>query len=475
MFSLLILTTVLLPAQSEVDSTALPSVGTSAQETPEASAPFSMATYQAAQPDGDSVPEPIQIAAPFLVSPSPSPSPAPAPAATTPAPAERWWLMHEAQGTWLGALLDDNRLYLNGWIEQAYTGSTDKVSNYPVIFNDRANEYLLQQFWVRMGRNIVTTGTTELSWGFQVDTIIGSDYRWTLPRGLFNSQLVNSTGAQNLYGVDPVQEYINVYVPTLFKGTEFRFGRFYSPLNFDSIEGISTPLLSRSYAFENSPFTMCGLAAYVTFSSAWNGVFMLVNGNDVYFGDPAEQLRFAGNVKWTEQGGRNVVQLGTSFGPAKFNTAYPTPPQQSTLGLADEPYGRNNFNTFDLLYTHRFSGVLSYNLEVMYGYQYGVPQASLPVSDPSGFTDWFSILHYVFYDINSRLRLIGRYEDFDDCQGQRTGFAGLYSAVTAGFQYRLTPAVILRPEVRYDYNFESAPFDGNHGLLTAAFDTIIRW
>ena len=467
MFSALILTTLLLPAQSDAASTA--------QENFDESALFPAAIYQPEAADENSVPEPVKIAAPFLAPPTPTTgvaSVSPGPAIVPP---ERWWLMREVQGTWLGATLDDNRLYLNGWIEQAYTGSTDKVSNYPVIFNDRANEYLLQQFWVRVGRKLATTGTTAPSWGFQIDTIIGSDYRWTLPRGLFNSQLVNSTGAQNLYGVDPVQEYINVYVPTLFKGTEFRFGRFYSPLNFDSIEGISTPLLSRAYAFENSPFTMCGLAAYVTFSSAWNGVFMLVNGNDVYFGDPAEQLRFAGNVKWTEQGGRNVVQLGTSFGPAKFNTAYPTPPQQSTLGLADEPFGRNNFNTFDLLYTHLLSGALSYNLEVMYGYQYGVPQASLPIADPSGFTNWFSILHYVFYDVNSRLRLIGRYEDFDDCQGQRTGFAGLYNAVTAGIQYRLTPAIILRPEVRYDYNFESTPFEGNHGLLTAAIDTIIRW
>jgi hypothetical protein len=467
MFPVFILSAVLLPAQTDSPSTA--------STAPDSPALFPAATYQPEFPDVGSPPEPVKIAAPLFAPPTPTTGAAPAPPGPATILPERWWLMREVQGSWLGALLDDNRLYFTGWIEQAYTASTDKVSNYPVIFNDRANEYLLQQAWVRIGRKLVTTGSTEPNWGFQIDTIIGSDYRWTLPRGLFDSQLVNSTGAQNLYGVDPVQHYLSLYVPTLFKGTEFRFGRFYSPLNFDSIEGVTTPLLSRAYAFENSPFTMCGLGAYVTFSTAWSGVFMLVNGNDVYFGDPAEELRFAGNVKYTQEGGRNVVQLGTSFGRGKFNPAYPTPPQQSTLGLADEPFGRNNFNTFDLLYTHLFSKELSYNLEIMYGYQYGVPQASLPIADPNGFTDWFSILHYVFYDVNSKLRLIGRYEDFDDCQGQRTGFAGLYNAVTAGFQYRLTSGMILRPEVRYDYNFESTPFEGHHGLLTAAIDTIIRW
>jgi hypothetical protein len=273
-----------------------------------------------------------------------------------------------------------------------------------------------------------------------------------------------------------VQHFVNLYVPTLFRGTEFRLGRFYAPFNFDSIEGVTTPLLSRAYAFENSPFTMCGLGAYVTFSTAWTGVFMLVNGNDVYFGDPAEELRFAGNVKWTQSGGgRNVVQFGVSLGRGKFNPAYPTPPQQTTVALGTEPFGRNNFNTFDLLYTHLLNSAMSYNLEIMYGYQYNVPQTALPISDPSGFANWFSILQYFFYDVSPRLRMILRWEDFDDIQGQRTGFRGLYSDLTVGLNFRLRPDIILRPEIRYDYNDRSRPFENHHGLFTAGTDLILRW
>jgi hypothetical protein len=33
----------------------------------------------------------------------------------------------------------------------------------------------------------------------------------------------------------------------------------------------------------------------------------------------------------------------------------------------------------------------------------------------------------------------------------------------------------LRPEVRYDYNFTSRPFDDRHGLFTLASDLILRW
>jgi hypothetical protein len=469
MFPALILATVLVPAQF-ISVSSFPSQ----QSDPDPASLFPV-KYQ---PDSsDTAPVPMVVAAPVVGPPRPFTG-GELTHAVSGAPAvlpERWWLMKQTQGTWLGALLDDNRLFLSGWIEQAYTASTDRASNFPVIFNDRANEYLLQQAWVRLGRKLVTQGTTEPTWGFQIDVINGSDYRWTMSRGLFNSQLDNSTGAQNLYGVDPVQHYVNLYVPTLFRGVEFRLGRFYAPFNFDSIEGVSTPLLSRAYTFENSPFTMCGLGAYVTFSASWTGVFMLVNGNDVYFGDPSEELRFAGNVKWSQAGGRNIIQYGMSLGRGKFNPAYPTPPEQTTNALGTEPFGRNNFNTFDFLFTHVFNSALSYNLEIMYGYQYNVPQEAVAISDPSGFADWFSVLHYLYYDVTPRLRVIGRWEDFDDFQGQRTGFAGLYNAVTGGLLYKLNPSTWLRPEVRYDYNFESTPYEGKHGLFTAAIDTIVRW
>jgi hypothetical protein len=470
MFPALILATVLVPAQ-----TVVPSSHPSPPVDPDPPSLFPAATYQRESLEAAPVPTVISVPVPGLSRPTTGGEITSTPSGPPAALPERWWLMKQTQGTWLGALLDDNRLFLSGWIEQAFTASTDRSSNFPVIFNDRANAYLLQQAWVRMGRKIVTLGTTEPTWGFQIDVLNGTDYRWTMPRGLLNSQLDNLTGAQNLYGVDPIQHYLSLYVPTLFRGVEFRLGRFYAPYNFDSLEGVSTPLLSRAYTFENSPFTMCGLGAYVTFSNSLTGVFMLVNGNDVYFGDPAEELRFAGNVKWTQTGGRNIVQYGMSLGRGKFNPAFPTPPQQTTVALATEPFGRNNYNTFDFLFTHVFNSAWSYNLEIMYGYQYNVPQADLAISDPSGFADWFAVLHYLYYDVSPRLRLIGRWEDFDDFQGQRTGFAGLYNAVTGGVLYRLNPSTWLRPEVRYDYNFESTPFEGKHGLFTAAIDTIIRW
>jgi hypothetical protein len=351
-----------------------------------------------------------------------------------------------------------------------------RYSNVTADWNDRANKFLFQQGWVRLERSVVTSGTTSPSFGFQIDVLTGSDYRFTLPRGLWNSQLVNSTGAQNLYGVDLIQHYLSVYVPTLFRGVEFRLGRLYTPWGVESLEAVSTPLLSRSYAFNWSPpFTHFGLGAYVNFTQEWSGVFMLANGNDVYIGDPSEELRFVGNLRWTQPGARNTLTFATSLGRGKFNPSFATPPNQNTAALATELFGRNNFNAFDLVFTHVFTPFLSYNLEAIYGYQLNVPQAALAVGSYNGFANWFSVAHYLIYTYSPRLGAILRYENFDDAQGQRTGFAGLYTAVTGGIQYRINKSMVIRPELRYDYSSLQAPYEGKHGIFTAASDLIIRW
>jgi hypothetical protein len=394
---------------------------------------FPSSTYQPQQPEQPEQPEavpfpltPVEVSAPFFAGGPAAAAIAPSPPGPTPPLPDRWWLMREVQGTWLGSFFDDNRFYMTGWIEQSFTGSTDAVSNGTVVWNDRANRYLLQQAWVRIGRSVVTSGTTEPSFGFQIDDLNGSDYRFTLPRGLWNSQLDNHVpGSQNLYGVDLIQEYVAMYVPTLFRGVEFRVGRLYTPWGVESLEAVSTPLLSRSYAFNWSPpFTHCGGGAYVTFSPTVSGVFLLTNGNDVFWGDPSEELRFVGNLRWVQPGGRNTVTFATSLGRGKFNPAYPTPPQQTTVALATEPFGRNNFNAFDLVYTHLFNSVMSYNLEAIYGYQINVPQAALAVGSYNGFANWFSAAHYLFWTLSPKWSSITRFETFDDAQGQRTGFAG---------------------------------------------------
>src|SRR5262249_45831610 len=149
------------------------------------------------------------------------------PAAPAPAP-DRWFLMREAQGTWPGWLLDSQRLQVSGWTDSSFTASSAAHSNLPMGFNYRANEFLPQQNWLRCERAVVTSGTTEPTFGFRSDWILpGSDYRFTLPRGVFNNQLTADNGQPNLYGIDPIQFYAEAYFPTVGRGLDVKVGRVF--------------------------------------------------------------------------------------------------------------------------------------------------------------------------------------------------------------------------------------------------------
>lgn len=413
-------------------------------------------------------PEPVALTVSFP--PAAPATPAAESKSATPAVADRWALMRALQGTAYGALLDDHRLALWGWTEVSFTPSTAAVSNQPVVWNDRANEFLLNQHWIRFERTVVTTGT-EPTFGFRTDWLIGSDYRFTLPRGIWNSQLLNSNGNQNLYGVDPIAFYAQAYFPTVMRGLDIKVGRWFTPFGVESLEAISTPSVSRSYAFNwCPPFTHTGVLATLYASPIWMFQFGFALGNDVFI-DPSEEPRFVGTVKWTQPGGQNAVTLATSVGRGKLNTGDPFAP--ATVSLMTEPFGRNNINVFDLVYTHVFNSRMNYAFEGIFGYQTNT--VGLFNSTGTGTATWASAVHYLNYFFSPQAMGILRVETFDDFQGHRTGFEGLYLAVTAAVQYRPKKDILIRPEVRYDYNVESRPFEGKPGILTAAIDVVFRW
>jgi maltoporin len=121
----------------------------------------------------------------------------------------------------------------------------------------------------------------------------------------------------------------------------------------------------------------------------------------------------------------------------------------------------------DLVYFHTFNPRLTYTLDALFGYQTNVPDV--------GAATWFGVVNDLTYKFTPRLSGTSRLEFFDDIDGNRTGFQGLYTALTAGVNFQQRKDIIFRPEVRYDYNNELRPFEDKHGLFTAAVDAILRW
>jgi hypothetical protein len=405
---------------------------------------------QAPPPEEPAAPTPVTVQAPVLPVPPAAPTPAAAPASPA-TPPERWFLMKALQGTGPGALLDDHRLRLYGWTDMTFTASSADDSNLPLGFNWRANQFLVQQNWLRFEEPVVKTGTTEPTFGFRSDWILpGADYRFTLPRGIFNEQLTANHGQPELYGIDPIQFYAEAYFPTIGRGLDVKIGRTFCQYGVESNDAISNALESHAYTFIYDPFTHTGIVNTLQLTDAWSVQFGIVLGADIFI-NPADEPTAMGSVKWAPPNGRDSVLFSFIANRGKFDTEH----------------NFNNPNVFDLVYTHQFNARLAYNYESLVGYQTGVPGI--------GTARWASAINYLTYTFSPRLSGTTRLELFDDAQGQRTGFSGLYTAGTLGLSFKLRPGLIFRPEVRYDYNDDSRPFEDHHGLFTATGDVILRW
>jgi hypothetical protein len=388
-----------------------------------------------------------------LVISAPPPPAAPAPPAPAPAatPPDRWFVMRQLQGTAAGALLDGNRLAVYGWTETSFTGSSDIHENLPMGFNYKANQFLLQQNWLRVEQAVVTSGTTEPTFGFRSDTILpGSDYRFTLARGVFDSQLTADHGQPNTYGIDPIQFYGEAYFPTVGRGLDLRVGRVFCQYGVETNDAVGNQLTSHAYTFIYDPFTHTGVMTTTKLTEAWSVQAGLMLGSDIFI-DKADNLTGMGSVKWVSPDQRDSALLSFIAGNGRF----------------DQVHNFHNPEILDLVYTHKFSARLNYNFEGLFGFTTNVPDI--------GTAEWFGVLNYLTYSFTPHLNGTARLELFDDFQGQRTGFPGLYTALTAGLNYRPIKDVILRPEVRFDYNDESRPFENKPYLFTATMDVIVRW
>lgn len=397
--------------------------------------------------------------------------------APTPAP-DRWLLMKALQGTWPGDVLDGNRLQVSGWLEGSFTAGTVGHNQLPLSFNYRADEPVLDQGWVRIERSVVTSGTTEPTFGFRSDWLFGTDYRFTLARGIFNGQLTARNGEPAIYGVDPVEFYGEAYVPTVANGLDAKVGRFFAPFGTESVEAVSNPLLSHSYTFNATPFTQTGLLATLTLTPVWQIQGGIVLGGDIFL-NPADQATVIAGLQWTQPGGRNTVKVITLLDSGRY----------------DQASQQKNVNEVDVLWQHVIAQrqgdggttpILTYNLEMVGGYETNLPDEAAANGDVNhlGTATFLGVVNYLNYALSPRVVATARLEFFDDPQGFRTETApgataeearGLYTALTLGMTFKPLKDVMIQPEIRYDYNGESRPFNGQHGLLTSGVGVILRY
>ena len=362
--------------------------------------------------------------------------------------------------------LDDARLRIRGWIDQGSTWNPDSPANRfngPVTFNDRSNEYQMNQLYLSAERKTQNDGWG-FDWGGRVDLLYGTDSRFLVANGLETTW----NESRRFYGAALPQLYADFAYDDLI----LRIGHFYNVMDFESPMAPENFFYSHSYSFQyGEPLTFTGILGMFKINDCWSVSAGVHRGWN----------------QWEDNNGKAGLLFGFTW----------TSPDDDTLvnfgiTLSDEQVDRpSHMTAYSIVLSHRF------NDRVRYAFEHNAGQETNAVARPGGgFADaeWFSFVNYLFYDLSPCWSAGARLEWFGDSNGTRViglgapkGFpwAGIpshWNELALGLNYRPNHNVALRSEVRFDWADPTGPtplkafddFSSNHQLLWAT-DLIVKF
>lgn len=371
------------------------------------------------------------------------------------------YLQQQLRCTSIGAAMESCDIKIYGWLSQGFTwnpDSPDNRFNFPMTFNDRSNEYQMNQIYLVLEKPVNTEGCC---WdlGGRIDLLYGTDYYFTTAAGLEThsdgSQKWNSSngprfqfGPAVLYGLAMPQLYAEIFAP-VGNGLSIKVGHFYTPMGYETVTATSNFFYSHTYTHQYfEPFTHTGVLANYTCSKQLKLFAGVVRGWDNWE-DNNENATVMAGFNWTSCDERTTLFYGVTQG--------------------DEPGLVQDGDRFyqSVYLTHKFTD----RLTSVTGSDYFVQQdgsATPRGGDAQGFrvqnAEVYSVYQYLFYEINKCLKAGVRFEwSRDDDNTRVIPVGGLadganYFSLTTGVNWRLCENLLLQPELRWDWsNFRAGP------------------
>lgn len=386
--------------------------------------------------------------------------------------------------------------FLTGWIQQGVTINPrwpDHRFNGAFKYNDRANDYQLNQLYLTFGR-AVNSEACKWDIGGRVDLLYGTDYFFTSALGLETETYMRGDHRTNtldplsakskwnkndgprdngnaaMYGFSMPQLYGEVQSSF---GTNVKLGHFYSPMGHESVMATQNFFYSHSYSMMyGEPTTLTGMVIAQRFTRNLTGYFGLHRGWNKW-DTPIDEISYLAGAKW-----ENIYQT-TSLG-FFINTG------KDAYGVT-EAGGRKEANrtNYSLVFSHQLSPCLHYVL-----------QHDLGVDEDAGWDagrmydgQWYSIAQYIYLQMTPTLAFGCRAEWFRDKnhtrvlglnvpKGVRDGIDGdEFVDVSLGFNWKPTTFITFRPEVRWDWAKDCKIFnDGKStNLFTIGADLVVNF
>ena len=358
-------------------------------------------------------------------------------------------------------------LSVTGFIAQSYTWNPDNPSdnfNGPQTFNDRANEYQLNQFYTTIEKSL---GDAGCCWqiGGRVDLLWGTDYRFTTAGGL-----EDTWNNRRFYGIALPQAYVEIG----YNDLRVKLGHYYTIIGYETVPAAENFFLSHAYTMQyGEPFTHTG----ALFTYDYHPRLQLIGGFDQgwdLWEDDNSQISFLGGVNWTSSDARTTIAGALTFG-------------DENVGATHDERAMGSF-----VLTHKLNDRWTYVFQSDAGQQ---QQGDVANGNDA---EWYGINQYLYYDINCCWTAGLRFEWFRDDDGTRVGsvapgntifagsvtpgdgFSGDFYEISLGANYKPNANLVFRPEVRWDwYSGPDAiaggrPYDAgtDSSQTTLAFDVI---
>src|SRR5438105_573514 len=209
------------------------------------------------------------------------------------------------------------RFKISGWVEGGITFNPDNPNsrqNFGRLFDDRANELLLNQAVVTLERTLASA-PAGFEWGFKLQFMLGSDARFIHSLGLFDR---TSNGTVQF---DLVEAYLNLHFPVATEaGLDLKVGKFVTLEGAETIDPRANFFYSHTYIFNfGIPFNHTG--GLVTFHATklvdlYAGITQGVNTS---VEDNNDSPAFHGGVGLNLLDGKLTALLSTHIGPETPN------------------------------------------------------------------------------------------------------------------------------------------------------------
>lgn len=390
-----------------------------------------------------------------------------------------WPLMKAMQGTCYNTFLVDNKIRVYGWLTAEANWSTSKNSNTPDSYWIPPNRPEVDQALIRIERNPDTVQTDRIDWGFRSTLFYGIDYRYTTAGGWFSDQLLVHNF---LYGWDPTEQYIDVYIPCIAQGMIVRVGRWIACPDIETQFAPDNYMGSHSLLFTFDTYTQTGVMLTFKLSDQWMFQAALHSGTDM-------APWYKGALPTGAFGIRYVAKSNNDAFYGWLNAINDAIFRR--FDVNGQPAGHDNFNYVVGTWEHRFNKQFVTKTESYFMWQRNAVVGGTPSIGPvepfgggggigadiPGTTLTFGVLNYTLIVLTRKDFITIRNEWWKDTDGERSGFPSTYTSNAIGLSHNFTDTFQVRPEIGYYRSWTVPAFDlgTRKNQIMCGFDVTLRF